>query len=288
MNPYPVLTKTLLLLCIAFAIVYTFVIGVVHFFFFSPSLIMCDVGQGDAFLLQLDSSMDILIDAGPDSSVVHCLNNHIPFFDRQIELVIITHPDFDHFGGMKSVLRSYTVHTILAPAVGRDTAAFVEFSGLVKEKKIQYQSLQSGDILSFSSGEMHVFWPPHSFIEKNTVPTETGYKKPLLEANDYSLVFVFSLHGEKILFTGDIHEKLLTGIVDDIGDISVLKIPHHGAKNGLNNQILSVLQPEKALISSGEKNRYGHPHSAVIELLKNHRVDLIRTDHGGEFIMKIP
>lgn len=288
MNPYPVLTHAVAFVCIGFALLYTSVIFTKEFFFFQPIFVMCDVGQGDAFLLRLEGGIDVLIDTGQSDAVLDCLDSHIPFYDRSLEFVIITHPDFDHFGGFTSIIHLYTVGTIFSPAVDRDTAAYVDFKRHVKEKNIPHRFLFQGDYLQFPHVEFTVFWPSAQFISQNVLASETGQRLPVVDANDYSLVFLVETGKKKILFTGDLHEHLLETIAPAIGDITHLKVAHHGARNGLNESILQSLRPETAFISAGKKNRYGHPHSDVIELLKNRRVDLLRTDHGGEFVMKLP
>lgn len=288
MNPYPVITRNTVLICVLFAVLFTVVIIAKHELLFRPQVVLCDVGQGDAILIQLEGSIDILIDTGPDELVLDCLDNHIPFYDRHIEVLIITHPDFDHFGGSKSVLRLYTLGTLVTPAVGRNTPAFVEFRKLLDKHNVSITFLFQGDTLSFQNLKMTAFWPPVPFMQKTTQADPSEFPLPKQEPNNYSLVLLAKTENMNLLLTGDIHEDLLETIVGQIGDIDVLKVAHHGAANGLNARILDTLKPEVALISAGKNNSYGHPHKEVIDLLKSRRVDLYRTDHDGEFIMKIP
>ena len=285
MNPYPVISKKLLIGCTLFVLVSLMIWQLSHYVFFMPKIVFCDVGQGDSALMQVSRTFDILIDAGPGRKVLDCLNKHIPYFDRTIELVIITHPDFDHFGGMLHVLPMYKVNTIAMPPIHRDIESFQKMQQLILSSNTTIVHFYFGDTVTVDSAILDFYWPPQELFQLN--PETNSSSASSMQPNDLSIVFLLSYNNERILFTGDLHVDYLENITQHIGKITTLKVSHHGAKNGLSEQIVDHLKPNKAVISVGEKNSYGHPHTNVLEILKSRHVDLYRTDHDGSIIFNL-
>jgi competence protein ComEC len=251
-------------------------------------LIFCDVGQGDAILV-IKGSTQVLIDGGPNDKVLGCLSKHIPFWDRQIEMVISTHPDADHLTGLVSVIDRYNVSQILANSLVTDTGVFSKFRSEVISKKIPVFSPKSGDKIKVSSLILRVLFPQNKLgdeiVWKNPQDLKVlGISAYTGEINATMLVFELEYGNFKALLTGDISstEEKKIGDIGGIGEIGVLKIAHHGSKYSTSQEFLDLIRPKLAVISVGASNNYGHPTSEVLDRLKTIGVKILRTDIDGE------
>ena len=230
-------------------------------------LIACDVGQGDAILAQYGETQ-ILIDGGPGNKVLDCLSSHLPFWDREIEVVVLTHPETDHFGGLIEVFKRYKVGLLLTNGVERETKEYQVFKEAVKENGTEIVNSFTGTQIRVDKVYLDIIWPEKDLVAKNN--------------NDHSLVIILSLGEFDALLTGDIGPKITEKVLQTgkIRDIEYLKVPHHGSKNGLTKDLLDISQPEIAVISVG-KNQWGHPHDEVLEMLREKDINILRTDQSG-------
>ncbi|OGV89437.1 hypothetical protein A2Z41_00405 [Microgenomates group bacterium RBG_19FT_COMBO_39_10] len=233
-------------------------------------LVFCDVGQGDATLIYQGSNQ-ILIDGGPDQRVLGCLSYHLPFWDREIEMVIVTHPESDHITGLIDVIERYNVRQFVINSVGKDSAVFKEFQAAVLAEKASVYFPKAGDRIKANSLVLSFLWPQHQ--EKVLGVNAEG------EVNDTSLVFELAYGQFEALLTGDISTKVESQL--DLDDIEILKVAHHGSKYSTSEEFLEKSRPELAIISVG-KNSFGHPTQEVIEKLNQAGVELLRTDQEGE------
>ncbi len=237
-------------------------------------IVICNVGQGDAIFIRTPKGQDILVDGGPDSSVLSCLSNHMPFWDRTIELVFATHPDADHISGLVSVLESYKVLSFNTSKKTSGTRVFAKLQSLIIAQDIPLRYIYAGDRYSLSSDiSLLTLWPTHEYVDADAGSADT---------NSFSLVQVLSFGNFKALLTGDIEYQRLDNIFPSLYKIDILKVPHHGSKTGLNEQVLRMLKPDLAVISVGAKNRYGHPTPFILNLLKDAGIKTLRTDRDGE------
>ena len=237
-------------------------------------LVFCDVGQGDAALISWQNTQ-VLVDGGPDASVLNCLGAHMPFWDRKIEMAVLTHPDADHLTGLVDVLERYDVTHLILNSAGKDSRVFRRFQKAVVSEGAVVYFPKKGDVLRFGPVEMAILWPE----SQGQVLGATTIEK---EANETSTVFKLSFGEFDALFTGDITSREEEGL--EIGDIEVLKVAHHGSKFSTSKSFLEKITPEAAVISVG-KNSFGHPTDEVIQRLKEQSIKLFRTDQEGE--MKI-
>ncbi len=258
----------------------TFLLG--GFFFYDQSkfsdgklhVVFCDVGQGDATFIRTPRGIDILIDGGPDDSVLNCLNNHMPFWDRTIEVVFLTHPHADHLNGVLSTLKRYDViHYVRQKGEISSDLAKVE-KAILADKKLSAKLFAKGSSLKIKDGVgFFTLWPENSSLilnEKN------------LDINGYSLIELVRYGKFKVLITGDATSSVQDKVVIGVGQISVLRIAHHGSKTGLDSKIVRELRPDLAVISVGAKNRYGHPSPKILALLEQFGIKTLRTDQDGE------
>lgn len=234
-------------------------------------LVFCDVGQGDAILVY-QGSTQILIDGGPNQSVLNCLSNHLPFWDREIEMVVATHPDADHVTGLIDVIERYNVKQFVLNSVGKGSAVYKEFKDVVLAEKSEVYFPQTGDEIKIESIELAVLWPQSQEKVLGAITIEG-------EANETSTVLVLSYGNFDVLLPGDISTQVESQL--DLTDVEVLKVAHHGSKYSTSEEFLRQVQPELAVISVG-KNPFGHPTEQVLERLKNQAIKVLRTDQTGE------
>lgn len=230
-----------------------------------------DVGQGDAALIIAPGGKEALIDGGPGPAVLEGLGKALPFWDRSIELVILTHPDHDHLAGLLEVLKNYEVKNILWSGVPKSGAEFDEWEKLIVEERANIVKAEAGQIISLDK-------KGRSNIEIIHSGGDPG------DVNNTSVVAKLSYGERSFLFCGDIgrevEEKLAAGNSDLRAD--VLKIPHHGSKTSASEIFLSKVNPAAAVISVGQGNSYGHPGSAILELSDKYDIKIFRTDTDGD------
>lgn len=234
-------------------------------------LVFCDVGQGDAILISQGSNQ-ILIDGGPGQSVLGCLSNHLPFWDREIEVVVATHPEADHITGLIDVIERYNVRQFVVNSLGKESAVFSQFKSAVLNEGSDIYFPKEGDRIKINSLELLVFWPQSQEKVLGATTVVQG-------ANETSIVLKLSFGSFDALLTGDISTKVESRL--ELEDVEVLKVAHHGSKYSTSEEFLEQAQPELAVISVG-KNPFGHPTKEVIEKLRNLEIRILRTDEEGE------
>lgn len=257
-----------------------FSLGILSFFvYFSLNdgklhLTVCDVGQGDAILIRTPNGSDILIDGGPDKSVLSCLSAHMPFWDRNIEAIILTHPDADHLTGIVSVLQRYDVSQLFTQPNAGSTDIYLLFQKELADKNLSAKFVEAGDSLKFDDKvEFKILSPASS------KPDPLAKKGSL---NIYSVIGRLSYGNFSALFTGDAPIVEEEKIASEAGKVDVLKVSHHGSKTGTSDNFLNSILPQIALISVGVNNRYHHPAEESLKFLNNHGVKIFRTDKNGE------
>lgn len=238
-----------------------------------------DVGQGDAILIQTPSGDDILIDGGPDNSVIEKLGRALPPDDRDIELVVLTHPHADHLVGLLEVLRRYEVNRVLVGWAIHTTRAYEEWETLLREKQIPVIIAERGQTYSFDKTNFEVLypWKTHSGVLQNSRIKED-------DLNDASVVMRLTYVSSTALLTGDATERVEELLLAATGALQadLLKIGHHGSKYSSLPEFLERVRPQVALISVGAKNTYGHPAYKTLRRLQDAAVQVFRTDLHGD------
>ena len=232
-----------------------------------------DVGQGDAIFIETPQRHQILIDGGPSSVILEKLAKEMPFYDRSIDLIILTHPEKDHLAGLIDVLKKYRVENILWTGVVRDTSEYKEWLGSIQKEK--------ANIFIANSGQKVIM--PRTFLGI-LYPFENLEEQRFKDSNNTSIVAKLVFGQNSFLFTGDISksvEKEL--IVKEIDvDSDVLKVSHHGSKTSSAEEFIKEVSPEIAVIQVGQDNPYGHPHPETLETLTKYGIKILRTDKDGD------
>jgi len=237
-------------------------------------VVFLDVGQGDAILIE-EGSNQILIDGGRSGrTLLEKLGENIPFWDRKIETIIVTHPDADHYGGLASVLDNYEVKNIIKTDAVKENKEWKNFEEKIIDENLEnVKSIYGMNIIFANETRLQTIYP-------------FGKVENAKDSNENSVVMRLDFGENSFLLTGDITAKIENLLVNsgvDI-DVDVLKVAHHGSKNSSSDSFLKATSPEDAIISVGAKNSYGHPHKDVLEKLKNRLIRIWRTDEDGDIV----
>lgn len=218
-----------------------------------------DVGQGDAIFIESPSHGRVLIDGGKNRKVVSELGKILPFADRRIDVVIATHPDSDHIGGLPEVVRRYKVGLVIEPGVESDNEIDNELRRRVRERGVETILARRGQVFNFGDGvTLTVLFPDRDVSS--------------WETNDASIVARLDYGESSFLFTGDASLKTeitMMNLGSDLLDVDVLKAGHHGSRTSTSLPFAEVVTPEISVISAGKDNTYGHPHKEVISILES-------------------
>ncbi len=248
-------------------------------------LVFCDVGQGDGILIY-QKQTQILVDAGADAKILSCLAQHMPFWDRRIEMAVITNADLDHYGGFIDIVRRYKIGAFATNMVGKNDLAFETLEKEIEKGKISTTSLNSGQTIAFAKLKIAALWPDKDqglALDTLALGSKVLGARVEEKANPFSLVLKLSYGEFDALLTGDIVPPATDTMAERIGGaVEVLKVPHHGSKNGLTLGMLEAASPGLAIISAGRKNLYGHPHEETLGVLREMGVKTLRTDQDGE------
>lgn len=238
-------------------------------------LVFFDVGQGDAAFIQTAKRQQIIIDGGPDNIILEKLSKEMPFWDRTIDLMILSHPEADHLTGLLEVLKRYRVKNILWTGVKRNNAEYDEWVKLIEKEKNE----EGARIIIGKAGNDLT----EEFGLSILHPFEDWEGKELKDSNMTSLVVRLVFGENYFLFAGDIlafqeREMVLRGVNLDS---DVLKIGHHGSKTSSSEEFLMNVSPSFGIISAGKDNSYGHPHQEVLERMQKYGIEILRTDQEG-------
>jgi len=276
--------------------------GLILFFSFFLSLadgklhlVFCDVGQGDAAYVRTPSNQDLLIDGGPNDKVLDCLGKNMPFYDRTIDIVLLSHPEKDHYSGLLSVIDRYTVKYIVIPAVTNEDQGYQKLLEKIKEKKIPVKNLYSGDKFFLGKVELDILWPGKEWVADNlstslsdsSTSLRTGLKVLGLatkntDLNYFSQYLQLRYGSFDALFPGDGDSRIQPEVMEEVSlpDVDILKFPHHGSKYGVTDAFMDKVKPELTVISVG-KNPWGHPTKEALDILQNRSIKYLRTDQRG-------
>lgn len=241
-------------------------------------IVFCDIGQGDAVLIKTPNNKYILYDGGPDRSVLHCLADHMPFWQRKIDMVFLSHPHADHFFGMFYVLERYDIGIFVTEDLANETKAYKELLRQLAKKKTPTQYVSAGDALDIGHVKMIIAGPTEAYLSSTSPGGTIGESKEFA-----SLILQVEYGTFRTLLTGDSQARGLEDALNQVqSPIDVLHVPHHGSKSGLHENILFTLDPSVAVVSVGAENRYNHPHPQIMELLQSLQIKTLRTDQVGD------
>lgn len=235
-----------------------------------------DVGQGDAIFIETPKGRQVLIDGGKNRAVLSGLAAVMGFQDRTIDVVVATHPDLDHIGGLPYVFDRYAVGMVLEPGVLDDGADYDAFLGAVEAEGLEAVLVHSGMRMMLEEGiELAFLFPEGDASE--------------MEANSASVVVRLTYGDTAFLLTGDAPSSIERYLVARYGialESDVLKLGHHGSKTSTSDEFVRAVAPDYAVVSAGCGNSYGHPHEEVLTRLADAQVTVYDTCSEGRVMFR--
>ena len=196
----------------------------------------------------------------------------MPFGDTSLEMVVLTHPHLDHFGGLPTVLNRYAVKNILVTAADNYAEQYGRWEQAVNDESAAMIYAQPEQEIKLTDNlKLKVLLPDNDGLISK-------------DLNDESIVILVEFYGKKILLTGDAGIEQLEAIRNV--DVDVLKVGHHGSRDSTDELILPKFKPEICVISVGRNNRYRHPHAEAINALKSFNCNTKRTDIDGDVVWR--
>lgn len=250
-------------------------------------IIFFDIGQGDSALINFPDGHKMLIDCGPDKKVLAKLGKYLPFYDRTIDYLLITHFDLDHYGGCPDVLKRYEVKNIVTNGEIKPNDEYWRAWDQARKQE------QANEIVIFQTST----WLMASSILEFLAPTKS-YDLPTGNSNNQSIVFRLTQAATTVLFTGDMEQDLEKMLLEkyclsapqtsqDCPALSakILKVGHHGSDSSTEMEFLRAVNPQTAVISVG-RNKFGHPSGRVLAKLGRLGINILRTDQRGDIIIR--
>mgnify|MGYP001589972856 CR=1 FL=1 len=258
-----------------------------------------DIGQGDAIFIEAPNGNQVIVDGGPNSKILHELGKLMPWYDKTIDMIIVTNPDKDHIAGFADILKRYKVSYLIESGTQNKSLIHNTVQELAREKGVEKVTARRG---------MEIFLDEES--DNQVVLTvlfpdkDVSKEKP----NDGSIVMRLKYGKTEVMLTGDapisVEKHILSlaesgaGLIAELNNrrkfaqeltSDILKVGHHGSKTSTDAEFLAAVNPKFAVISSGKENKYGHPHEEVLATLAKFSqfpLKILRTDELGTIVMK--
>ncbi|MDP3874937.1 MAG: ComEC/Rec2 family competence protein [bacterium] len=232
-----------------------------------------DIGQGDAIFIDSSTHGRLLLDGGKNRKVLTELGKILPFADKRIDVMIESHPDADHIGGLPEVVSRYNVGLFLEPGVESENSIDDELHRRIEEKNIPKLLAKRGMVINFGDGaKLQILFPLHGQDVSNW------------ETNGASIVARLVYGNKAFLLTGDSPiriENVLLNLDQGFLNSDVLKAGHHGSRTSTSLAYAEAVSPEYAVISAGKDNSYGHPHKEVLDILEKVGAKIVSTVESG-------
>jgi len=232
-----------------------------------------DVGQGDAILIRNSLGKTILIDGGPDGLVLEKIGRILPYTDRTIDVLILTHPHADHLVGLIAILERYQVNTVIYTGANYSDPGYRYFQEIIKQKVPKIVLADSQIALDLNDNcRLSVLFPFTSLVGQD-----------FKNINNSSIVTKLDCGSRNILLMGDAEKEVEAELINNYPNLktSVLKLGHHGSKTASSPEFLDQTNPELAIILVGKDNKYNLPSPEVIDKLRELNLKVIRTDNDG-------
>ena len=245
----------------------------------SDTVVFFNIGQGDAILIQ-EGDIQLLVDGGNSREILYELPKYMPFYDRHIEYILLTHPHDDHLVGLLNVVQRYSVGEILYYPVCYNNPNYKTLiSGNTKERTIS-----AGDAISLNTLKINILWPrAGELTEQNCFKSFDG------NINNDSVVLEFEFLNKNFLLMADAEKKVEDILVTEnilTKKYDILKAGHHCSKTSSSETFLKAISPKYAICSSGEGNKFGHPSSETLQNFSNLSVQYLITYEEGNIQIK--
>lgn len=238
---------------------------------------MLDIGQGDALFIESPTGTQILFDGGPNGKILSELSKVMPFYDKTIDAIIMSHPDQDHIGGFSDVLKNYKVGKVFEGGTLSDSKIYKKIEDEIKNQNIPDILAKKDMKLDLGGGAfLNILFPDRDVSNWDT--------------NDGSIVARLTYGNTSFMLTGDATKKtekiiLSENSTKDLQSV-FLKAGHHGSHSSSSLEFVKAISPKYSLISVGVGNKYGHPHKETLDILSSINSQIFRTDEKGTIVVK--
>lgn len=239
-------------------------------------VVFFDVGQGDSIFVESPTGKQVLIDGGVDATVLRRLGGEMGYWDRTIDMVVATHEDRDHVGGLPDVFNRYSVATFLRTENQGESSEAHIIDDLASREGSEIIFARRGMVFDLgASTTLEVLFPDRD--------------PSMLESNTSSIVLRLDYKDTEFILTGDAPDDIEDYLVILDGEElqgEVLKLGHHGSRTSSSELFLRAVKPKYAIVSAEKDSRYGHPHTEVVERLQSLSIPMIATAEEGNIVFR--
>ena len=249
------------------------------------TFVVLDVGQGDALFIESPTGTQVVVDGGPNNKLMKEISAVLPWYDRHIDMMVVTNPDRDHYEGFIPFLDKYKTDVVLKSGTDKESDLYKLLEQKMISKNVPIISARRGQVILIGGGAyFQVLFPDRDV---------SG-----LSSNDGSIVMRLVYGDTSIILQGDsiikIEDYLISLGVDNLKS-TILKIGHHGSRTSTGEEYVEAVSPKWAVISAGKDNSYGHPHKEVVDTLNKMKIPILATctigritfeSDGKEFVLK--
>ena len=236
------------------------------------TIVFLNVGQGDSIFIESPTGTQILVDGGPNNNLSKEISTILPWYDRHIDMLVVTNPDKDHYEGFIPFLNKYSADVVLEPGTTNKSEAYGLLEKIIIDKKIPKILARRGQIIDLGGGAyLKVVFPDRDISGLNP--------------NDGSIVMQLVYGETSVMLQGDSPtniEHYLFGLDGENLKSTILKAGHHGSRTSSSEEYVKSVNPQWVVISSGKNNTYGHPHKEVLDTLNKLVIKTIDTCNNGE------
>jgi len=235
-----------------------------------------DVGQGDAIFIEAPNGNQIIVDGGPDRSILRELSTVMSFYDHSIDMLVVTNPDTDHYAGFIDVLKNYKVEHVLESGTRSSSTTYKEFEkDVALEGATKTIARKNMKIILDKDVYLDILFPDQDVSDFTT--------------NDGSIIARLVYKNVSYLLTGDTTQKMerhVLAVATTSLKSTVLKVAHHGSRTSSGEAFVQTVSPKLAVISAGKNNRYGHPHKETLETFLKVQIPVVGTYERGTIVTK--
>jgi competence protein ComEC len=230
-----------------------------------------NIGQGDSIYIESPTGTQVIVDGGPDGSVIRELSHLVPFYDRTIDALIVTNPDQDHFSGFVDVMDRYKVKSVFESGTKKDSGGYQALEQKITDEKADHELLRRGEVLDIGGGAyIAVLFPDRNVYG--------------LDSNPGSLIMQLVYGKTKVMLMGDTVIPVENFVAQLDGaklQSQILKLGHHGSRTSSGDALIAAVHPNVAIVSAGCDNKYGHPHKETLDRLASAHVPYLWTCKEG-------
>lgn len=236
-----------------------------------------DIGQGDALYIESPTGVQVIVDGGPNKTLMKEISAVVPWYDRHIDMIVVTNPDRDHYEGFIPLLDKYSIDVVLEPGTTNPNEAYKILEDKIKEKNIPKILAKKGQRVELGGGAyIDIIFPDRDV---------SG-----LTPNDGSIVMKLVYGDTSVMLQGDSTAKIEEYLRNSVGSTTlrstILKVGHHGSRTSSTVGYVKAVSPEIAIASSGKENDYRHPHQEVIDTFKKLNIPLYDTCNNGRIVLE--